>query len=238
MRILPSGSWMGLHAGSQEQCRQLEDWSSDPIDATTVTFFRESLKKAEVIEELFWDVWVIPPLPESSSLWRSNDRHNSGPSSQATQYPWREQGNHGRDDKGTGWLERKPKSNAKERLGHPWVKKNGINYYGYKNSICIDVDMVLFAVMPCPRQYNDSHIVPDLLDPENVNNYFWTDSTYSGECFESLLSLGGFEGLSHEWEHAINLLVTRPKSKIASNQQSEHLLSIFLAVWPCQCMES
>jgi len=27
------------------------------------------------------------------------------------------------------------------------IKKNGINYYGHKNSICIDVDHGLFADM-------------------------------------------------------------------------------------------
>ena len=37
-----------------------------------------------------------------------------------------------------------------------------------------------------------------LLDPENEHDYVWADSAYSGECFEELLSLGGFESLIHE----------------------------------------
>lgn len=39
---------------------------------------------------------------------------------------------------------------------------------------------------------------PRLLDPENEHDYVWADSAYSGECFEDLLNLGGFESLIHE----------------------------------------
>ena len=41
-------------------------------------------------------------------------------------------------------------------------------------------------------------MLPRLLDPENEHDYFWADSAYSGECFEDLLSLGGFESRIHE----------------------------------------
>jgi hypothetical protein len=36
------------------------------------------------------------------------------------------------------------------------------------------------------------------LDPEKEHDYVWADSAYSGECFEELLSLGGFESRIHE----------------------------------------
>jgi hypothetical protein len=32
----------------------------------------------------------------------------------------------------------------------------------------------------------------------NEHDYVWADSAYSGECFNDLLSLGGFESLIHE----------------------------------------
>ncbi|QPN65280.1 transposase [Synechococcus sp. CBW1006] len=80
-----------------------------------------------------------------------------------------------------------------------WTKKNGISYYGYKNSICIDVDhgfIRRYAVTPA--NIHDSQLLPRLLDPENEHDFVWADSAYSGECFEDLLSLGGFESLIHE----------------------------------------
>jgi transposase, IS5 family len=49
------------------------------------------------------------------------------------------------------------------RLPDSW---NGINYYGYKNSICIDDDhsfIRLYAVTPA--NVHDSQMLPHLLDP-------------------------------------------------------------------------
>jgi transposase, IS5 family len=40
-------------------------------------------------------------------------------------------------------------------------------------------------------------MLPKLLDPENEHDYVWADSAYSGECFEDLLSIGGFESQIH-----------------------------------------
>ena len=37
-----------------------------------------------------------------------------------------------------------------------------------------------------------------LLDPENQDDYVWADSAYSGQCFEDLLSLGGYESHIHQ----------------------------------------
>ena len=80
-----------------------------------------------------------------------------------------------------------------------WTKKNGISYYGYKNSICIDVDQGFvrrYAVSVA--NIHDSQILPHLLDPENEHDYVWADSAYSGESIEDLLNLGGFVSLIHE----------------------------------------
>jgi len=49
-------------------------------------------------------------------------------------------------------------------------------------------------------------MLPMLLDRENQNKYVWADSTYSGQCFEDLLSRGGFESRIHEKDRAITIL--------------------------------
>ena len=80
-----------------------------------------------------------------------------------------------------------------------WTKKNGINYYGYKNNIYIDVDhgfIRRYAVTAA--NIRDSQMLHRLLDPENEHDYVWAVSAYSGECFEELLSLGKFERLIRE----------------------------------------
>ena len=66
-----------------------------------------------------------------------------------------------------------------------WVKKNDINHYGYKNSICIDAEHGFI------RRF--------VVTPANIHdNYVWADSAYSGERLKDLLSLAGFDNRIHE----------------------------------------
>ena len=66
-------------------------------------------------------------------------------------------------------------------------------------SICSDIDHCFvhrYAVNPANA--HDSQMFPRRLVPENEQDYAWADSAFSGECFEDLLSLGGFESLIYE----------------------------------------
>ena len=49
-----------------------------------------------------------------------------------------------------------------------------------------------------PANIHDGQMLPMLLDPENTDDYVWSDSAYAGKCIEDLLSLGGFESCIHE----------------------------------------
>ena len=71
-----------------------------------------------------------------------------------------------------------------------WVKKNLINHYGYKNSICIEAEygFIRRFIVTLANIY-DSQMLPMLLDPQNQDDYVWADSAYSGERFKHLLSL-------------------------------------------------
>jgi IS5 family transposase len=170
---------------------------NDIPDATTVAFFRERLRKAGVIEELFEmfegylrdqglearggqiiDATLVP-VPKQRNTRKENNDIKSG------RLP-------------DGW-EENPNRLRQKDLDARWMKKNGINHYGYKNSICIDVDhgfIRRYAVTPA--NIHDSQMLPLLLDPENEHDDVWADSACSGQCFEDLLSLGGFESRIHE----------------------------------------
>jgi IS5 family transposase len=166
-------------------------------DATTVAFFRERLRKAGVIEELFE---MFETYLRSQGL-----QARVGQIIDATLVPVPKQRNTREENKEIkagrlpeGWDENLDRLRQKD-LDARWTKKNDINYYGYKNSICIDVDhgfIRRYAVTPA--NIHDSQMLPRLLDPENEHDYVWADSAYSGECFEELLSLGKFESLIHE----------------------------------------
>lgn len=43
-----------------------------------------------------------------------------------------------------GW-DQNPDRLQERDLGAPWIKRNGVNYYVYKNSVCIDVDPSLIC---------------------------------------------------------------------------------------------
>ncbi|MCT4364886.1 MAG: IS5 family transposase [Synechococcaceae cyanobacterium MAG-AL1] len=170
---------------------------NDIPDATTVAFFRERLRKAGVIEELFemFEAYLM-----SQGL-----QARGGQIIDATLVPVPKQRNTREENTEIkadrlpeGWDENADRLQQKD-LDARWVKKNGISYYGYKNSICVDVDhgfIRRYAVTPA--NIHDSQMLPRLLDPENEHDYVWADSAYSGECFQDLLNHAGFESLIHE----------------------------------------
>ena len=170
---------------------------NDIPDATTIAFFRERLRKAGVIEELFE---MFETYLRSQGL-----QARGGQIIDATLVPVPKQRNTREEIAEikagclpNGW-DQNPDRLQQKDLDARWVKKNGVNHYGYKNSICIDVDhgfIRRYAVTPA--NIHDSQMLPRLLDPENEDDYVWADSAYSGECFEDLLSLGSFESLIHE----------------------------------------
>ena len=80
-----------------------------------------------------------------------------------------------------GWEENSNRLQQRD-LDARWMKKNGINHYGYKNSICIDAEhgfIRCFAVTSA--NIHDSQILSMLLDPENQDDYVWADPAYSGQ---------------------------------------------------------
>ena len=166
-------------------------------DATTVAFFRDRLLKAGVIEELFE---MFESYLRSQGL-----QARGGQIIDATLVPVPKQRNTREENEEIkagrlpeGW-DKNPDRLRQKDLDARWVKKNDINYYGYKNSICIDVDhgfIRRYAVTPA--NIHDSQMLPRLLDPENEHDFVLADSAYSGKCFADLLSLGGFESLIHE----------------------------------------
>ena len=169
--------------------------------ATTIAFFRDTLQKAGVIEELFE---MFETYLRSQGL-----QARSGQIIDATLVSVPKQRNTREENAKikagrlpNGW-DQNPDRLQQKNLDARWVKKNGVNHYGYKNSICIDVDhgfIRRYAVTPA--NIHNSQMLPRLLDPENEHDSVWADSAYSGvktflkvtgECFEDLLSLGGFE---------------------------------------------
>ena len=73
-----------------------------------------------------------------------------------------------------------------------WIKKNGINRFGYKNHIDIDVKHKLIRDYEVtPASVHDSHVFEQLLDQHNSSQDVWADSAYgSTEKREGLIEKG------------------------------------------------
>jgi IS5 family transposase len=63
-----------------------------------------------------------------------------------------------------------------------WTKKNGQNYYGYKNHIDVDVKHKLIRDYEVtPASVHDSQVFEGLLDEDNSSRDVWADSAYRSE---------------------------------------------------------
>jgi transposase, IS5 family len=140
------------------------------LDATTVAFFRERLRKAGVIEELF---------DKFEEYLRSQGlQARSGQIIDATLVPVPKQRNSREENKEIkagrlpdGWDDNPDRLQQRD-LDARWVKKNGVSHYGYKNSICIDVDHgFIRRYAGTSANIYDSQMLPLLLDPENEHDY-------------------------------------------------------------------
>lgn len=166
-------------------------------DATTVAFFRERLRKAGLIEEIFerFELYLreqgfearggqiidatIVPVPKQRNTRSENEAIKEG------QIP-------------DGW-EEAPERLRQKDLDARWTQKNGINHYGYKNGISVDVEYgIIRRYDIVPANVHDSQLLPSLLDPENSGDVVWGDSAFAGAKFEELLELGGFQTNIHE----------------------------------------
>ena len=70
------------------------------------------------------------------------------------------------------------------------AKKNDINLYVYKNSICIDAEQgFIRCFVAIPANIRNSQMLLMLFDPEHQDDFVWEYSAYSGERFKNLLIL-------------------------------------------------
>jgi IS5 family transposase len=166
-------------------------------DATTVAFFRERLRKAGLIEEIFGhfeqylrdegyearggqiiDATIVPvPIQRNSRSENQDIKDGKVPE---------------------GW-EESPERLRQKDFDARWTKKHGVNHYGYKNGISVDVEHgIIRRYDVVPANVHDSQLLPALLDPDNQGDVVWADSAFAGKKFEELLDLAGFESNIHE----------------------------------------
>lgn len=166
-------------------------------DATTVWMFREKLTKRGLIEELFnqFDDYLreqgyeaskgqivdatLVPVPKQRNSRKENEKIRKG------EIPEK-------------WSEN-PNRLAQKDLDARWTRKNGQNYYGYKNHISIDTKYgFVRKYHVTDASVHDSKVLGKILDGENLESEIWGDSAYRSEEIEWVLETLKFESKIHE----------------------------------------
>ena len=112
-----------------------------------------------------------------------------------------------------------------------WTKKNGRNFFGYKNHISADVKHKLIrSYSVSSAEVHDSNVFEELLDPENTSGDVWADSAYrSQEKIEWLEKMGYREHIQRkgsrnkkltDWEKRGNRTRAKTRSRI------EHIFGV------------
>jgi transposase, IS5 family len=147
-------------------------------DAKTIWLFREQLTEAGVIEKAFqqFESYLCEQgftarkgqIVDASIVAVPKQRNNREENKQIKQGEIPED-----------WSEQKKRQKDTDAR---WTKKNGQNYYGYKNHIDVDVKHKLIrSYEVTSASVHDSQVFEGLLDEGNSSRDVWADSAYRSE---------------------------------------------------------
>ena len=155
-------------------------------DATTIRLFREDLKKAGIMDELFST--FNASLQEKGFQAMKGQIVDASIVSAPKQRNSREENEQIKAGEVPDWPENKRRRKDTDAR---WTKKNGKSYFGYKNHITVDVKhKVIRSYEVTDAAVHDSQVFEELLS-ENTSRDVWADSAYrSAEKLKRLETLG------------------------------------------------
>jgi len=153
-------------------------------DAKTIWSFREQLKEADILTQVFNDFDVF--------LRNNGFEAKKGQIVDASIVPAPKQRNTREENKRIKASAEIPEWTVNKRrqkdLDARWLRKNSKNYYGYKNHLEVDVKhKFIRSYSVSPASTHDSKLFSELLDKDNDDNRVWADSAYL--CSDNLAHL-------------------------------------------------
>jgi transposase, IS5 family len=205
--------------------------SAEVPDATTVWLFRERLREAGLIEELF----------ERFNEFLSGNGYaaQGGQIIDATLVPVpiqrnsREESKQLKQGKIPFEWEENPRKLSQKDTDARWTKKNGESHFGDKNHINIDGEYGFIRNHSVTNaSVHDSKQFCAVLDPENEGEQIWADSAYRSQALEQALEEVGFKSEIHERGYRKHPLtqaqkaMNREKSKVRA--KVEHVFGAWV----------
>jgi len=153
--------------------------AGDPVpDAKTIWLFREQLKQAGCLDNLFKQFESF--LADKGYAAKRGQIIDASIVSAPRQRNSREEnGLIKQGEKPQGWQEAKKRQ---KDVDARWAKKNGKTYYGYKNHVAVDVKHKLIrGYQVSDASVHDSQVFEELLDENNSSRAVYADSAYRSE---------------------------------------------------------
>lgn len=165
-------------------------------DAKTIWLFREQLKCAEVIDDLFDGFNVY--LSECGFEARSGQIVDASLVEVPVQRNTREENEMIRKGETPDAWEKTPAKQRQKDTDAQWTKKRGKSYYGYKNHVSVDVEHKLIRRWEATdASVHDSQMLPVLLDEDNTSTDVYGDSAYRSQGIEKDLKSDGYRSRIH-----------------------------------------
>jgi len=154
-------------------------------DAKTIWLFREQLKEAGILMELFYQFDRF--LREHGFEARKGQIVDASIVTVPKQRNSREE--NAKIKAGEEVPEWSKAKRSQKDTDARWTKKSGSSYFGYKNHISIDVEhKFVRKFVVTDASVHDSQVFKELLDERNTSRRVWADSAYRSR--ENLWHLG------------------------------------------------
>ena len=187
--------------------------SGDKVpDEKTIWAFRENLTKNGVVELLFSQ--FIHFLEEKNLLFKEGKLIDASFTVAPRQRNTHEE--NAKIKKGEGddlWNDQPHKKRHKD-IDARWTKKNGENFYGYKNHAKVDSkSKFINKYVVTDASVHDSQTLDDLLDKSDKGQFLYADSAYTGDNQKKVIRKHRLKNKVHEKGYKGKPLTDRQKAK-------------------------
>lgn len=187
----------------------------DVPDARTIWLFRETLREAGAVEQLF---------AQFDGMLNAHGLKASGGQIIDATFVEAPRQRNSRDDNATIKGGKVPEDWSGKKKAHKdtdarWTKKNGVSFYGYKNHANVDRKYKFIRKYKVTdASVHDSQKLDDVLDPNNDSNDVWADRAYRSEGQEQRLKEKGYKSHIHERSYRGKPLT--PEQETANTERS------------------
>jgi transposase, IS5 family len=155
-------------------------------DSKTIWVFRDTLKEHDIYDQLF--VFFREKLRTANLILNDGTIVDAQIVEVPRQRNTREENQQIKEDEVPEEWTKHPKMLCQKDVDARWLKKNDVNYYGYKNHIKIDNgSKIITEYQVTTASIHDSEALKCLLDRSDRGKPFYGDSAYVGEACEKLI---------------------------------------------------